>query len=233
MSNWKHPKALLAERLPAAYESLNSGAGSALLREVSEYFGVKLPPTLVELLSEVNGQKPASEGLLFGFHLLPLQDVLREAREWAAIDNDDFDADDFSSWPEGAIRLQYTNPRWLPLLHDGSGNFVGLDFDPGLKGTSGQVINFGRDEEAKFVLASCFDEFLGHCVQITHDPAVMGGRPCIRGLRVTVGTILGLLAAGQTEAQILAAYPYLELGDVQAALSYAAWRTQETELPLP
>jgi uncharacterized protein (DUF433 family) len=69
--------------------------------------------------------------------------------------------------------------------------------------------------------------------RITHDPKVMGGRPCIRGLRVTVGTIVGLLAAGQTEEQILAAYPYLESGDVQAALAYAAWRTQETELPLP
>jgi len=74
---------------------------------------------------------------------------------------------------------------------------------------------------------------MGAMDRITHDPTVMGGRPCIRGLRVTVGTILGLLAAGQTEAQILAAYPYLALGDVQAALAYAAWRTQETELPLP
>jgi uncharacterized protein (DUF433 family) len=69
--------------------------------------------------------------------------------------------------------------------------------------------------------------------RITHDPQVMGGRPCIRGLRVTVGTIVGLLAAGQTETEVLAAYPYLEPGDVQAALAYAAWRTQETELPLP
>jgi uncharacterized protein (DUF433 family) len=69
--------------------------------------------------------------------------------------------------------------------------------------------------------------------RITHDPQVMGGRPCIRGLRVTVGTIVGLLAAGQTESEILSAYPYLEPGDVQAALAYAAWRTQETELPLP
>ena len=69
--------------------------------------------------------------------------------------------------------------------------------------------------------------------RITHDPAVMGGRPCIRGLRVTVGTVVGLLAAGQTEAQILEAYPYLEHADVQAALAYAAWRTQETDLPLP
>lgn len=69
--------------------------------------------------------------------------------------------------------------------------------------------------------------------RITHDPAVMGGRPCIRGMRVTVGTILGLLASGKTEQEILQAYPYLEPGDVQAALSYAAWRTQEMELPFP
>jgi uncharacterized protein (DUF433 family) len=69
--------------------------------------------------------------------------------------------------------------------------------------------------------------------RITHDPAVMGGKPCIRGMRVTVGTIMGLLASGHTEEQILKAYPYLEAGDVQAALAYAAWRTQETELPLP
>lgn len=69
--------------------------------------------------------------------------------------------------------------------------------------------------------------------RITHDPTVMGGRPCIRGMRVTVGTILGLLASGKTEQEILQAYPYLEPGDVQAALSYAAWRTQEAELPFP
>ncbi len=68
--------------------------------------------------------------------------------------------------------------------------------------------------------------------RITHDPAVMGGRPCIRGLRVTVGTILGLLAAGRTSDEILAAYPYLEKEDIQAALAYAAWRAEETELPL-
>ena len=69
--------------------------------------------------------------------------------------------------------------------------------------------------------------------RITHDPKVMGGRPCIRGLRVTVGTILGLLAAGQTAEEILSAYPYLERDDIQAALAYAAWRTEEIDLPLP
>ena len=69
--------------------------------------------------------------------------------------------------------------------------------------------------------------------RITRDPAVMGGRPCIRGMRVTVGTIVGLLAAGRTHEEILQAYPYFEADDIRAALSYAAWRMEEVELPLP
>ena len=65
--------------------------------------------------------------------------------------------------------------------------------------------------------------------RITHDPAVMGGKPCIRGLRVTVGMLLGLLASGQTRERILEAYPYLEPADIDAALAYAAWRMEERE----
>jgi uncharacterized protein (DUF433 family) len=65
--------------------------------------------------------------------------------------------------------------------------------------------------------------------RITHDPAVMGGKPCIRGLRVTVGTVLGLLATGQSRERILQAYSYLESQDIDAALAYAAWRLEERE----
>ena len=68
--------------------------------------------------------------------------------------------------------------------------------------------------------------------RITHDPAVMGGRPCIRGMRVTVGTIVGLLASGRSVDEVLRSFPYLEKDDVQAALSYAAWRAEEVEIPL-
>lgn len=68
--------------------------------------------------------------------------------------------------------------------------------------------------------------------RITFDPAVMGGKPCIRHMRVTVGTILGLLAAGKSEGEILAAYPYLEREDIRQALAYAAWRAEELEVPL-
>lgn len=68
--------------------------------------------------------------------------------------------------------------------------------------------------------------------RITFDPKVMGGKACIRGLRVTVGTIVGLVASGHSTEDILKAYPYLEKEDVSEALTYAAWRVEEIELPL-
>jgi len=68
--------------------------------------------------------------------------------------------------------------------------------------------------------------------RITIDPEVMGGKPCIRGLRVTVGTVVGLVAAGHSTPEILVLYPYLEEEDVRQALAYAAWRAEEFELPL-
>ena len=69
--------------------------------------------------------------------------------------------------------------------------------------------------------------------RITRNPAVMGGKPCVRGLRVTVGMIVGLVASGHTTAEILTAYPYLEEEDIRQALAYAAWRVEEFEVPLP
>lgn len=67
--------------------------------------------------------------------------------------------------------------------------------------------------------------------RITFAPDVMGGKPCIRGMRVTVGMLVGLVAVGHSREQILQLYPYLEDDDIVQALSYAAWRTEEIELP--
>lgn len=68
--------------------------------------------------------------------------------------------------------------------------------------------------------------------RITFDPNIMGGKACIRGMRVTVGTIVGLVASGYSNSDILKAYPYLEEEDIHQFLSYAAWRVQEIEVPL-
>ena len=71
-----------------------------------------------------------------------------------------------------------------------------------------------------------------HLDRITRDPRVLGGKPCIRGLRVSVGTVVGLLASGHSHEDILREYPYLERDDIQAALAYAAWRSEEVEVQL-
>ena len=68
--------------------------------------------------------------------------------------------------------------------------------------------------------------------RITRDPAVMGGKACIRGMRVTVGMIVGQLGAGVSIDELLDDYPYLEREDVMQALRYAAWLAQEREINL-
>ncbi len=68
--------------------------------------------------------------------------------------------------------------------------------------------------------------------RICLDPAVMGGKPCIQGTRVTVGMITGMLASGCSEAELLELYPYLKQEDIRAALTYATWRSEEREFEL-
>jgi uncharacterized protein (DUF433 family) len=68
--------------------------------------------------------------------------------------------------------------------------------------------------------------------RITVNPRQMGGLPCIRGLRIPVATLVGMVADGMTETEILAAYPDLEGEDIREALRYAADAVRERELPL-
>jgi uncharacterized protein (DUF433 family) len=75
---------------------------------------------------------------------------------------------------------------------------------------------------------SCMNRF----ARITQNPAVMGGKPCIRGLRVTVGMIVGQIGAGRNIDELLAEYPYVEREDIAEALRYAAWRAEEREIEL-
>ncbi len=71
-----------------------------------------------------------------------------------------------------------------------------------------------------------------HLDRITLNPDQIGGKPCIRGLRVTVGTVIGLYASGLSAAEIIKQYPYLEEEDLLQALSYASWRSEEIEVPV-
>ncbi len=71
-----------------------------------------------------------------------------------------------------------------------------------------------------------------HLDRITHDPAVMGGKACIRGMRVTVGMIVNQIAAGHPVEELLASFPYLEREDITQALQYAAWMMEERDVVL-
>lgn len=73
---------------------------------------------------------------------------------------------------------------------------------------------------------------MGHLDRITQQPDVMGGKACVRGMRVTVSMVVSQIGAGHSVEQILGDYPYLEREDVMQALRYAAWRTEERELAL-
>jgi uncharacterized protein (DUF433 family) len=71
-----------------------------------------------------------------------------------------------------------------------------------------------------------------HFDRISRSPSVMGGKPCIRGMRVTAGMIVSQIGAGHTIDEVLTNYPYLEREDVLQALRYAAWRVEEREIAL-
>jgi uncharacterized protein (DUF433 family) len=77
-----------------------------------------------------------------------------------------------------------------------------------------------------------YDEAVEAFPRITIDPEVMGGKPCIRGMRVTVGMIVEALAAGRTEEQLLTDFPYLEPADIRAALAFAAHLAQGRDIRL-
>ena len=68
--------------------------------------------------------------------------------------------------------------------------------------------------------------------RITQRPDIMGGKACVRGMRVTVGMIVGQIGAGRSVDELLAEYPYLEREDILQALRYAAWRAEEREVVL-
>ncbi len=73
---------------------------------------------------------------------------------------------------------------------------------------------------------------MGQLDRITQQPELMGGKACIRGMRVTVGMIVGQIGTGRSIDELLTDYPYLEREDIMQALRYAAWRAEEREVAL-
>ncbi|KAI0054170.1 hypothetical protein FA95DRAFT_1480301 [Auriscalpium vulgare] len=126
-------------------------------------FGFALPQAVRESYLVVDGQEPESsagcaDGLFFGLHLLPLEEVYDEWRFWREVDSDPSSGahqglrEVMQSIPAGWIRREYSQRGWIPLISDKTGNYVGVDLNPGEGGSVGQAIIFGRDFDTKVVL---------------------------------------------------------------------------------
>ncbi|WWD22298.1 hypothetical protein CI109_106789 [Kwoniella shandongensis] len=155
----------LADSFPELLETLNGPVNPHLLAAFEAELGCPLPRAVRESLMAVDGQDleatgqiSGSGGLFFGLHFLPLEEVMREWAFWRQAEHDPMAGSNaavlatMASVPPNWIKTLYACRGWIPLLSDRTGNYIGIDLDPGSNGSWGQVIVFGRDFDRKCVL---------------------------------------------------------------------------------
>ena len=165
--SWQRLETWLAANLPDVLETLNPGCTKAELNAFENEMKVKLPPDVRESFLIHNGQKPyADPGAIIGQPLESIQRVQSSLAHWRwryeeeqTSDHDPGFREENTSIPIDAIQCEYATPGWIPL-GDRDGNCYGVDLNPGPNGVMGQVINFGRDEAEKSVLALSWAHFL-------------------------------------------------------------------------
>lgn len=152
-----------AAHLPPDRYVFNPPARDAALDDFQRMIGIELPRSYRQLYLWHDGENDDRWGHIYGLPLLPLKQAAFQWKAWVEV-LAGFDGNRYEipggAWPAGAVDPAYINPRWIPLTHDGSGNHIGVDFDPWPNGRVGQVILFGRDEDVKAVLAESLGKFL-------------------------------------------------------------------------
>jgi cell wall assembly regulator SMI1 len=156
-------EAWYAAHLPPDRYVFNPPATEAELDAFERLIGLELPRAYRQLYRWHDGEEDDRWGHIYGLPILSLEAAGSQWRTWNEV-LADFGGDRYEirggAWPEGAVDPAYINPRWIPLTHDGSGNHIGIDFDPWPTGRIGQVILYGRDEDVKAVLADSLGSFL-------------------------------------------------------------------------
>lgn len=155
---WEKHCKWLQEQLPVAYESLNPPATPEDFRAFELHAGYEMPDRLKELYSLANGQDPdAITGIWWGMPFIPIQDMIKyHMSKEEPIDMSDQDV----SIPSDSIQLFNYTIKWIPFAEDGAFNYLAVDLDPAVNGKSGQIINCGRDERTKCVIAPDLLSFL-------------------------------------------------------------------------
>ena len=173
---WDYIKNWCAEHSNDLYASLNDPCSSKDLKDVEKDLELFLPKPVKVSLRIHDGQEldglSGVRGLLFGLSLMTLDEIVSMKDHWSKIYYNLYTLQrnlnklpKQGSIPPNHIKLQYCNPKWVPMITDNAGNHIAIDLDPGMKGIAGQVIIFGRDFDTKFVLAENWGQFLTGFVQ--------------------------------------------------------------------
>ncbi|HZZ79660.1 MAG TPA: SMI1/KNR4 family protein [Gemmataceae bacterium] len=165
-SAWQRLKRWSVANVPQLTRADCPPALEAEIRKFEDAIGQKLPKDVRASYRIYNGQC-AGLGIVFGLAVDPLQECLHNWTNWIngyQMNVDDGSAADMdarcSSFPAEFVRQHYFDRGWIPLTSDFSGNHIGIDLNPGPRGTRGQVIIFGRDDELHSVLALSWGQFL-------------------------------------------------------------------------
>ncbi len=150
----------LIDDFPELIDSLNPPASQAIIAGIEQELGGPLPQAVREYFLVADGQdlEANGQGIFYGLYLLPLDEVMREWHFWRQAEADPATGSNpavlatMASIPPQWVKSLYACKGWLPLLSDRSGNYVGVDLDPGTQGQWGQAIIFGRDFDRKCVL---------------------------------------------------------------------------------
>ncbi|WP_341528701.1 SMI1/KNR4 family protein [Nostoc sp. UHCC 0302] len=148
--------------LPEVLATLNNGATENEIKVLENQIETQLPVSFTKFYKWHNGQKNGSyPGLFYGLEFMTLEETVKNWKVWKELIDKGINGVILGeSHIPGKIKAMYANKKWIPFAYDWGGNHLGIDLDPGVKGTVGQVINFGRDEDTKFVFADDLQTFL-------------------------------------------------------------------------
>jgi cell wall assembly regulator SMI1 len=173
MQEWIKYTSWLSTVSKPQFDLLNAGASDEEIETLKKTFDFDLPHEVIELYKINNGQvdSPYQGPALISMTFLDIKSLFLNYNNWKSLyatelnvgetfgDYFNYEKEGGKSYPKKAIKIKYINLKWIPIFHDGGGNHIGIDLDPGENGTMGQVINFGRDQNEKFVMAKDLKTF--------------------------------------------------------------------------
>jgi len=164
---WEQIEERFARKNALKHLRLKEGATQEQLEKLERVIGLELPES-VKAFYRIHDGQTKGYGPIFGLQLLSINGIIGSWKTWYALKDDGMNeefAGRMTSRPAGTIKKFYLNLRWIPFTHDQSGNHLGIDFDPDVKGRLGQIIAFGRDENEKKLIANSFPEFLENYIR--------------------------------------------------------------------